>query len=245
MLASTIKIFALAGISAAMVARAEPPADGGIPAAKAGTVQSDVGAALAAPGQTLVPAPDADPNGVAAAASADGIDFTAPVLTGPAGSADVLAAGMTRGENLGTTIPKLPAYTVTGTKVAVFRERDINTKDGMAAVSFKRHPGLYFGNAFNLNARAAHEIFLADDWRSTKGDYSDMAYAFAYGGDPGEGRAILQAVKDEDMEMRAEGDSDSGLPGFDRLQIGHLGDDSRLLQAPERPVDFSFVRVKW
>jgi hypothetical protein len=139
----------------------------------------------------------------------------------------------------------MPAYTVTASQVPVFRERDINTDKGMIAASFKRHPGLHIGNAFDLNANAAHELFLGDDWRSTMSDYSDMAHAMANGGDPAEGRMILSEVNDEDMEMRAEGNNNSGLPAFDRLQMGQLENDTRLLQAPEQPVDVSFVHVKW
>jgi hypothetical protein len=139
----------------------------------------------------------------------------------------------------------MATFNVTGARVPEFRERDVNTRDGMADLSFKRHPGLLVGNAFNLNANAAHEMFLADDWRSTKSDYWDMAHAMAIGGDPAEGRMILQAVKDEETEMRARGGNDSGLPALDRLQVGQLEGDSKLLQAPEDPVDIPFVRVKW
>jgi hypothetical protein len=76
-------------------------------------------------------------------------------------------------------------------------------------------------------------------------DYSEMARAMADGGDAAESRMILSEVNDEDMEMRAEGNNDAGLPAFNRLQVGQLENDSRLLQTPERPVDVSIVRVKW
>jgi hypothetical protein len=149
------------------------------------------------------------------------------------------------GDPPGAPIPKMPAYTVTGEHVAVFRERDLNTADGMTDLSFKRHPGLRFGNFSHANENAAHELFLEDDWRNAKSDYFDMAHAMANGGDPAEGRMIVQAVKDEDSVLRGASDATTGLPAFDRTQVGHLDGDSKLLQIPEDPVDIPFVKVKW
>jgi hypothetical protein len=88
--------------------------------------------------------------------------------------------------------PAMPAFRVVEHAVPVFRNRDLYTEDGMAALSFEAHPGLHVGNVFNLNRKAAYDIFLEDDWRATKSDYWDMAHAFAQGGDHGEGRMILE-----------------------------------------------------
>jgi hypothetical protein len=251
MFAPTTRILALAAISMVAKAWAQPPAatqdnPGANPQANSSPQSVNIGK-LALLAQTQPPASGGMPG--IAASGPSGTPATSLELNAPPPNTRNLietpASEKFTGEVPGTPIPKMPAFTVVGAHVFGFRERDLYTKDGMAALSFKRHPGLYVGDAFNLNANAAHEMFLADDWRSTKKDYWDMAHAMAIGGDASEGRMILQAVKDEDMEMRAEGDNNSGVPAFDRTQVGHIDGDSKLLQAPEDPIDIPFVRVKW
>ena len=237
MFASLTRILPLAALSVG-VAWAEPP-DGAVAAPALGAAPAAVPADPAPVAQD--PRPDVIP---ALLPGAPVVDLLAPRPNDPTGASGLLAAGPDTGEGA-AAVPKMQPYTVTETQVPVFRERDVYTDKGMIALSMKRHPGLQFGNAFDLNKRAAHELFLADDWRSTVRDYLEMARTMADGGDPAESRMILSEVNDEDMEMRAEGNDDAGLPAFNRLQVGQLDNDSKLLQTPERPLDVSFVRVKW
>lgn len=142
-------------------------------------------------------------------------------------------------------IQKLPAFSVRGAHVFVFRPRDLYSNAGMIDQSFRRHPGLYVGNQFKLNDEAAHEMFLEDDWRSTKSDYWSMAQAMAMGGDRNEGRMILDEVDAADLKVRDDVDSDGDQPSTSQFRLGQLGGDSRLLEVPAIPFDFTVVRVKW
>jgi hypothetical protein len=142
-------------------------------------------------------------------------------------------------------IQKLPAYSVLGSRVFVFRERDLYTKAGLVDLSFKRHPGLVVGNEFKLNEKRAYEMFMVDDWRATRSDYRDMACAMAVGDDRAEGRMILEAVDSEDLRLGSEGESGYDLPSSDSTLTGHAGSDSGRLELTEIPVDFTLVRLKW
>jgi hypothetical protein len=139
----------------------------------------------------------------------------------------------------------MPEYRVTEFRNPVFRERDIYTKVGMEDQSFKRHPGLVFGNAFNLNASLAYETFLRDDWNSTKSDYFAMAHAMALGGDPAEGHMILNAINDEDLRMRAEADDAASAPAIGRFQIASAETGTKLLELPEETIDIPFIKKTW
>ena len=142
-------------------------------------------------------------------------------------------------------VPVMPAFRVIEPATHAFRTRDLYTRDGMIDKSFRRHPGLLFGNARNLNRDAAHEIFLADDWRETKSDYWDIAHAMSEGGDPGEGRLILEEVNDEDVRMRDEAEQDPAAPALGRFQIASAQTGTRSLEISEIPINIPFVRVTW
>jgi hypothetical protein len=139
----------------------------------------------------------------------------------------------------------MPAYRVVEHAVPLFRSRDLYNEDGMAALSFKAHPGLHVGNAFNLNRKAAYELFLDDDWRATKSDYWDIAHAMAQGGDRGEGRMILEDVNDEDLRMRGEAEEDAAAPAIGRFQIASAETGTRLLEMPEQSINIPFFRRTW
>jgi hypothetical protein len=139
----------------------------------------------------------------------------------------------------------MPVFRVTEFRHTFFRDRDIYAKAGMIDLSFKRHPGLYFGNPFKLNEAAAYEIFLRDDWNATKSDYFDMAHAMALGGDPGEGRMIVKAIDDEDVSMRAEAENDAAAPAIGRFQIASAETGTRLLELPEETIDIAFIKKTW
>jgi hypothetical protein len=148
-------------------------------------------------------------------------------------------------EGAAVEAPAMAPYTVLEPSVSVFRNRDLYTRDGMADQSFKAHPGLLVGNAFNLNKVAAYEMFLADDWRATKSDYWDMAHAMTQGGDRREGRMILEEVNDEDVRMRAEEEEDAAAPAMGRFQIASIETGTKLLEAPEQTLDIPFIRKTW
>jgi hypothetical protein len=142
------------------------------------------------------------------------------------------------------SVPRLPAYTVTDTHLAVFRPRDLYTHSGMIARSFHDHPGLVWGNAFHSNEGAAFDAFQQDDWNATKTDYWQTAFAMALGGDAAEGRFIVDAVNDEDLRMRSESDAPN-VPTNDQFQVGELNPDTKVLELGQVPIDIPLVRVKW
>lgn len=191
--------------------------------------------------------PDAaEPSGLAplaAYSSLGGQDPDAPLggAAQPAGAADPAPPDL----SAFGAVPVMPAFRVVEPAEHAFRARDIYTRNGRIAQSFRRHPGLLVGNAFNLNRDAAHELFLADDWRATKSDYWDMAHAMAQGGDPGEGRLILDEVNDEDLRMRDEAEQDPAAPALGRFQIASAQTGTRSLELSEIPIDIPFVRVTW
>jgi hypothetical protein len=144
-----------------------------------------------------------------------------------------------------SAVRTMPAYRVNEFRPEVFRDRDVYTKVGMAAVSFQRHPGLVLGNPFKLNEALAYQTFLRDDWNSTKSDYFDMAHAMALGGDAGEGRMIVKAINDEDVRMRAESQDAAAAPAIGRFQIASEQTGTRLLELPEETINFSLIKKTW
>jgi hypothetical protein len=143
------------------------------------------------------------------------------------------------------SVRTMPAYRVFEFRPEVFRDHDLYTKAGMAAVSFERHPGLLLGNPFKLNEAIDYETFLRDDWNITKSDYWDMAHAMALGGDPREGRVIVKAVSDEDVRMRAESLDAASAPAMGRFQIASEETGTRLLELPEQTIDIPFIKKTW
>jgi hypothetical protein len=139
----------------------------------------------------------------------------------------------------------MPAYSVNGARIPVFRERDVYNKHGMEYLSFKRHPGLVVGNQFGLNADAAYEMFLEDDWRSTKSDYRNMAQAMIIGGDLGEAKTIIKDVDSADLSVRNDAEEDAEEPVIGQFKLNELGGDSHLLEIQSIPFDLTVLKVKW
>jgi hypothetical protein len=154
-----------------------------------------------------------------------------------------------KGENKDEASPApvrtMPEYRVTEFRPEVFRQRDLYTRQGMADLSFQRHPGLLIGNFFNSNEKLAYETFLSDDWNRTKADYWDLAYAMTLGGDAREGRMITKAVDEEDSWMRAESENTASAPTLGRFQIASAEAGSRLLELPEQTIDIPFLKRTW
>jgi hypothetical protein len=142
------------------------------------------------------------------------------------------------------SVPRLPAYTVTDTHLAVFRPRDLDTRPGMIARSYHDHPGLVWGDPFHSNDGAAYDAFQADDWNATKADYWQTAFAMALGGDAAEGRFIVDAVSDEDVRLRSATDAPN-VPTNDQFQVGELNADTKVLELAQVPLDIPLLRVKW
>ncbi len=140
---------------------------------------------------------------------------------------------------------KMPAYSVNGAKVPEFRSRDIYTRQGMEAVSFKRHPGLLVGNQFKLNDDAAYEMFLEDDWRDTKSDYRNMAQAMLLGGDRREATMIIRDVDGADVRVRTDAEEEADEPTLGQFKLSQFGGDSHLLEIQSIPFDLTVVKVKW
>ncbi len=188
----------------------------------------------------------AAPSGLAPLAayrSMDGQDPDAPRqgAAQPAGATQPAAPDL----SAFSAVPVMPAFRVTEPAVHAFRARELYSRDGMIDQSLRRHPGLLVGNAFNLNRDAARELFLADDWRATKSDYWDLAHAMAQGGDPGEGRLILDEVNGEDLRMRDEAEQDPAAPALGRFQIASAQTGTRSLELSEIPISIPFMRLTW
>jgi hypothetical protein len=96
-------------------------------------------------------------------------------------------------------IPRLPAalmqkYFVRESRIPVFRVRDLYTKAGLIDLSFKEHPGLHFGNFFNLNATAAYNKIINEQLYAARLDLADTAFAMAVGEDTKEIVPMQQAI---------------------------------------------------
>jgi hypothetical protein len=96
-------------------------------------------------------------------------------------------------------IPRLPKYVVHEARPPVFRNRDLYTPAELIQLSLKAHPGLRIGNLFGLNNDAARDMLWDDERQQDISDLNDTAHAMALGGDPAEGRYILQETQDTYM----------------------------------------------
>jgi hypothetical protein len=96
-------------------------------------------------------------------------------------------------------IPRLPAammqkYFVRESRIPIFRVRDLYTTAGLIDLSFKEHPGLHFGNFFNLNATAAYNKIINEQLYAARLDLADTAFAMAIGEDTKEIEPMQQAI---------------------------------------------------
>jgi hypothetical protein len=263
--ASTFTILAFAGAGLVLTAQAQEPSPSAQPALygqPAAVTSDDADSGTAAnplrPAEPVVPSPIALARPSAGHEASPGIeaDISAEMpkydnLPAPepkkAFKTPELRTAVDKplDETSSVSVRKMPAYLVVGTHVFVFRNRDLYTRAGVQQITFQRHPGLVVGNVFHSNAKKSEEIFRDDEWRQTKSDYKDMAYAMKVGGDSSESRVILDSLDDEEVKVRNDAEDDSDVPSGDRFEIGHLAVDSRLLEMPEHPVDIPVVRVTW
>ena len=105
-------------------------------------------------------------------------------------------------------IPRLPLevmsrYVVREARLPVFRTRDLYTKAGLIDLALKEHPGLHFGNFFNLNAPYALETIREEQELEAKNELSDLAFAMSIGGDTEQATAVKGALIDESYEKAA------------------------------------------
>jgi hypothetical protein len=111
-------------------------------------------------------------------------------------------------------IKRLPKYVVVEKRPPVFRDRDLYSAQGLAALSFKNHAGLIFGNILGLNEGAAYNMYLEDERKDNMDDMTDMAHAMAQGGSSAEGSYILQQSSDTYMREAGGWDwSGGGIVG--------------------------------
>lgn len=122
--------------------------------------------------------------------------YTAPTPTPTPAENPVDMRDIDRPKN---EIKRLPTYIVRETRPPVFRNRDLYGADGLAAISFKTHAGLNFGNILGLNSAPAYEMYLDDQRKENMDDLTDLSRAMTRGGDSAEGAYILQQSNDTYM----------------------------------------------
>ena len=183
------------------------------------------------------PSASPDPRPFRSAALTAPHGFDSPVLAShPLGWADFAAPA----------VPVLPAYQVSDSQLPVIAPRELYTRQGMIYQSFQSHPGMALTNVFGSNENAAYETYLEDDWNRTKNDYWQTAFAMAVGGDPAEGRRIVDEVNAEDLRMRAETAAGDNVPENGQFQFGNQNGDSKVLEViPVFPFNVPLVSVKW
>ncbi len=99
-------------------------------------------------------------------------------------------------------IPRVPAtmmskYMVRESRLPVFRVLDLYTPEGLVQLSFKEHPGLRFGNLFNLNAKVAYDLIVDEQLRAERADLADTVRAMAIGGDGEDARLMQEALVEQ------------------------------------------------
>lgn len=91
----------------------------------------------------------------------------------------------------------MPRYVVRESRLPVFRNLDLYTPAGLAELSFKEHPGLRFGNLFNLNAKFAHDLIVDEELRAEREDLMDTARTMAIEGDREDARLMQEALVEQ------------------------------------------------
>ena len=172
---------AAAAVAAAQDAAPAPAADAP-PARDAPAIVLAPKAATSAP----VPVPDHDAGtrsvsaGVAQAL-ADGMPRYSPPTPAPTQTPEQVQA-QAEADKPKNAIPRLPAYVVRDSRPPVFSNRELLTKEGQVALTFRNHPGLAIGNLFGLNEGVARQMFYDDERLSSMADLADTAHAMAQGG---------------------------------------------------------------
>jgi hypothetical protein len=91
----------------------------------------------------------------------------------------------------------MPKYVVRESRLPVFRILDLYTPKGLTELGFKEHPGLRFGNLFNLNAQAAYEAIVQEQLRAERDELMDMARAMSIDGDQEDARLMQEALVEQ------------------------------------------------
>jgi hypothetical protein len=152
------------------------------------------------------------PASSAPATPALGLDVSAVMPSyRPAGPADPYPAGvdLRTVDKPRNQIPRLPVemmqrYVVRESKEPVFRTRDLLTKAGMIDLAFKEHPGLRFGNFFNLNAPEAYDRAITEALAESRRDLADLSFAMAVGDDTAEAEAMQQDILDASFAKQTQ-----------------------------------------
>jgi len=106
-------------------------------------------------------------------------------------------------------IPRLPVemmqkYVVQSSRVPVFRTRDLLSNAGLIDLAFKEHPGLRFGNFFNLNAPAAYDRAIREQLAASRQDLTEDTFAMAAGGEPDEEAVMQQDILDASFAKQTQ-----------------------------------------
>jgi hypothetical protein len=80
-------------------------------------------------------------------------------------------------------IIRLPKYVVSEPKPPVFRDRDLHTKEEMADLALRRHPGLKAGNLLGLNQPVALLMYQEQERLDNMADLKDEAKTAKRSGD--------------------------------------------------------------
>jgi hypothetical protein len=183
----------LALAAAATSAAGDPPS--APPAADTESIIFAAKPTLPAPEKTAPPAPRP-------AASAIDAEITRglPAFREPGG--DVAPVTPPETDRPRNQIPRLPAtllpkYVVRESRLPVFRILDLYTPKGLTELGFQEHPGLRFGNFFNLNAQVAYETIVQEQLRAERDELMDMARTMSIDGDHEDERLMQEALVEQ------------------------------------------------
>ncbi len=114
-------------------------------------------------------------------------------------------------------IIRLPKFVVRPQTPAIFTERDLYTKEGLAGIALHRYAGLNLGGPFaGMNAPIALQMYQEDMRLQHMSDLTDTARTMSRGGDAGESSYILRQSQDTYARPMDFGGSVPGVPLSDR-----------------------------
>jgi hypothetical protein len=147
------------------------------------------------PEKVAAPVPRSSPSAIDAEIARGLPAFREPA----AGAAEAKPREPDRPRNQIPRVPAtvMPTYFVRESRLPVFRNLDLYTPAGLAELSFKEHPGLRFGNLFNLNAKFAYDLIVDEELRAERDDLMETARAMAIEGDKEDARLMQEALVEQ------------------------------------------------
>ncbi len=186
-------VLALVAVVAPAAAQPGSPPPAGAPDTE--TIIMAPKPALRAPEKTVAPAPRPPASAIDAEITRGLPAYKEPA---PAGT----EAGAPEADRPKNQIPRLPAtllpkYVVRESRLPVFRVLDLYTPKGLVELAFKEHPGLRFGNLFNLNANYAYNLIVDEQLRAERNELMDMARTMSIDGDHEDERLMQEALVEQ------------------------------------------------